>query len=86
MKGKPGWYEAVAYLRPHFQLETLDHVDAAGGRGAQEGRGRSSAFAPDAGLKTRSLQCEIVFFMSGLQRAKCIDTGRNGLAGNQTGR
>ena len=21
--GKPGWYEAVAYLRPHFQLETL---------------------------------------------------------------
>ena len=22
-KGKPGWYEAVAYLRPHFQLETL---------------------------------------------------------------
>jgi type VI secretion system protein ImpC len=22
-KGKPGWYEAVAWLRPHFQLETL---------------------------------------------------------------
>lgn len=22
--GKPGWYQAVAYLRPHFQLETLD--------------------------------------------------------------
>ncbi len=21
--GRPGWYEAVAYLRPHFQLETL---------------------------------------------------------------
>jgi type VI secretion system protein ImpC len=21
--GKPGWYEAVAYLRPHYQLETL---------------------------------------------------------------
>jgi type VI secretion system protein ImpC len=21
--GKPGWFEAVAYLRPHFQLETL---------------------------------------------------------------
>jgi type VI secretion system protein ImpC len=21
--GKPGWYEAVAYLKPHFQLETL---------------------------------------------------------------
>jgi type VI secretion system protein ImpC len=21
--GKPGWYEAVAWLRPHFQLETL---------------------------------------------------------------
>ena len=21
--GKPGWYEAVAMLRPHFQLETL---------------------------------------------------------------
>jgi type VI secretion system protein ImpC len=21
--GKPGWYEAVAYLRPHFQLEAL---------------------------------------------------------------
>jgi type VI secretion system protein ImpC len=21
--GKPGWYEAVAYLRPHFQMETL---------------------------------------------------------------
>jgi type VI secretion system protein ImpC len=21
--GKPGWYEAVAHLRPHFQLETL---------------------------------------------------------------
>ena len=21
--GKPGWYQAVAYLRPHFQLETL---------------------------------------------------------------
>jgi type VI secretion system protein ImpC len=24
VKGKPGWYEAVAWLRPHFQLETLD--------------------------------------------------------------
>src|SRR4029077_15612642 len=23
VKGKPGWYEAVAWLRPHFQLETL---------------------------------------------------------------
>ncbi|MER3417068.1 MAG: type VI secretion system contractile sheath large subunit [Gemmataceae bacterium] len=23
VKGKPGWYEAVAYLRPHYQLETL---------------------------------------------------------------
>lgn len=23
IEGKPGWYEAVAYLRPHFQLETL---------------------------------------------------------------
>src|SRR5262245_6159993 len=23
VKGKPGWYEAVAFLRPHFQLETL---------------------------------------------------------------
>jgi type VI secretion system protein ImpC len=23
VKGKPGWYEAVAYLRPHFQLETI---------------------------------------------------------------
>ncbi len=23
VKGKPGWYESVAYLRPHFQLETL---------------------------------------------------------------
>lgn len=23
-KAKPGWYEAVAYLRPHFQLEKLD--------------------------------------------------------------
>ena len=23
VKGKPGWYNAVAYLRPHFQLETL---------------------------------------------------------------
>jgi type VI secretion system protein ImpC len=21
--GKPGWFEAIAYLRPHFQLETL---------------------------------------------------------------
>jgi type VI secretion system protein ImpC len=21
--GRPGWYEAIAYLRPHFQLETL---------------------------------------------------------------
>jgi type VI secretion system protein ImpC len=21
--GKPGWYEAVAYLKPHYQLETL---------------------------------------------------------------
>ena len=21
--GKPGWYQAVAYLRPHYQLETL---------------------------------------------------------------
>ena len=21
--GKPGWYEAIAWLRPHFQLETL---------------------------------------------------------------
>ena len=23
VKGKPGSYEAVAYLRPHYQLETL---------------------------------------------------------------
>ena len=23
VKGKPGWFEAVAYLRPHFQMETL---------------------------------------------------------------
>ncbi len=23
VKGRPGWYEAVAWLRPHFQLETL---------------------------------------------------------------
>jgi type VI secretion system protein ImpC len=23
VKGKPGWYEAIAYLRPHYQLETL---------------------------------------------------------------
>jgi type VI secretion system protein ImpC len=23
VKGKPGYYEAVAYLRPHFQLEGL---------------------------------------------------------------
>lgn len=23
VEGKPGWYEAVAYLKPHFQLETL---------------------------------------------------------------
>src|SRR3954469_7163745 len=23
VKGKPGWYEAVAYLRPHFQFEAL---------------------------------------------------------------
>lgn len=23
VKGKPGWYNAVAYLRPHFQLEAL---------------------------------------------------------------
>jgi type VI secretion system protein ImpC len=23
VKGKPGWYEAVAWLRPHLQLETL---------------------------------------------------------------
>src|SRR5262249_54051132 len=23
VKGKPGWYETVIYLRPHFQLETL---------------------------------------------------------------
>lgn len=23
VKGKPGWYEAVAWLLPHFQLETL---------------------------------------------------------------
>lgn len=23
VKGKPGWYEAVAWLRPHFQLEAL---------------------------------------------------------------
>jgi type VI secretion system protein ImpC len=23
VKGKPGWYEAVAFLRPHYQLETL---------------------------------------------------------------
>jgi type VI secretion system protein ImpC len=23
VEGKPGWFEAVAYLRPHFQLETL---------------------------------------------------------------
>jgi type VI secretion system protein ImpC len=24
VKGKPGHYEAVAYLRPHFQLNALD--------------------------------------------------------------
>jgi type VI secretion system protein ImpC len=24
VKGKPGWYQAVAHLRPHFQLEGLD--------------------------------------------------------------
>jgi len=24
VKGKPGWFQAVAYLRPHFQLEGLD--------------------------------------------------------------
>ena len=23
VEGKPGWFEAVAYLRPHFQLEAL---------------------------------------------------------------
>jgi type VI secretion system protein ImpC len=23
VKGKPGYYEAIAYLRPHFQLEAL---------------------------------------------------------------
>jgi len=23
VKGKPGWYNAIAWLRPHFQLETL---------------------------------------------------------------
>jgi type VI secretion system protein ImpC len=23
VKGKPGWFEAVAYLKPHYQLETL---------------------------------------------------------------
>jgi type VI secretion system protein ImpC len=23
VKGKPGWFEAVAYLRPHFQMEAL---------------------------------------------------------------
>jgi type VI secretion system protein ImpC len=23
VEGKPGWYEAVAHLRPHFQLEAL---------------------------------------------------------------
>jgi type VI secretion system protein ImpC len=23
VKGKPGWYEAIAYLRPHYQLEAL---------------------------------------------------------------
>ncbi len=24
IEGKPGWYEAVAYLRPHFQLEAIE--------------------------------------------------------------
>jgi type VI secretion system protein ImpC len=24
VEGKPGWYEAVAYLRPHFQLEAIE--------------------------------------------------------------
>jgi type VI secretion system protein ImpC len=23
VEGKPGWFEAVAYLRPHFQLDAL---------------------------------------------------------------
>ena len=23
VEGRPGWYEAVAYLRPHYQLEAL---------------------------------------------------------------
>ena len=23
VEGRPGWYEAIAYLRPHYQLETL---------------------------------------------------------------
>ena len=23
VKGKPGWFEAVAYLKPHYQMEGL---------------------------------------------------------------
>jgi type VI secretion system protein ImpC len=24
VSGKPGWYKAIAHLRPHFQLEAID--------------------------------------------------------------
>ena len=30
--GKPGWYEAVAYLRPHFQMEALTTLSCASWR------------------------------------------------------
>ena len=39
VKGKPGCYEAVAHLRPHFQLEELFRIVAAGG-GAARVQGR----------------------------------------------
>ena len=37
VKGKPGYYEAVAYLRPHLPARDPVGLDATGRRGPQEG-------------------------------------------------
>ena len=37
VKGKPGSYEAVGYLKPHYPARDLVGLDAAGRRDAQEG-------------------------------------------------
>ena len=68
VKGKPGWYEAVAYLRPHFQLEALHGLDATGRRGAQEAlSGTGEAIHPSVvtrGSVNRTDDCRLATWIS----------------------